>query len=199
MAASARPEPAAHPPQQPRTMRLYDTIQALDILDELIAEHGEFIEAHGGDIEAVPAIAELLAFAEEQFEEAVGRWGLKIRTLLAEAEPAKMEASRLGAIAKQKDNAATRLKDFLKRQLEGRHIPKVKTDLVTVRVQKNSQPTVRVVSAGALEELYAQGSPFVQEKKEYVINRDAVLGALERGETVPATILVETGTHLRVS
>ncbi len=181
-----------------QTMRLYDTLEALDILDDLIAEHADRINAMGGDIEAVPEIAELLAFAEDQFEGAVERWGLKIGTLLAEAQGAKLEADRLAMIVKRKENAAARLKEYLKRQLEGRHLTKVKCPLVTVRIQKNSQPSITAISESTIEELFVAGSPFAAQKVEFVLNREAIVRAEKEGETIPQGIVIHRGTHLRL-
>ncbi|HEY2851119.1 MAG TPA: siphovirus Gp157 family protein [Gemmatimonadaceae bacterium] len=184
--------------RRPRTLRLYDAIEALDILDELIEEHAAQIEASGGDIEAIPAIAELLAFAEHDFEATVERYGLKIRTLLAEAEGAKVETDRLQAVVNRKTNAAKRLKEFLKRNLESRDVRKVVTSLVTVRIQANGQPSVRAASEGLIEELYASGSEFIRRKEIFDLDRDKILAARENGEELPAGILVEKGSHLRV-
>jgi dTDP-4-amino-4,6-dideoxygalactose transaminase len=184
--------------RRPRTLRLYDAIEALDILDELIEEHAAIIEAHGGDIESVPAIAELLAFAEDQFEGTVERYGLKIRTLLAEAEGAKVELDRLQGVVNRKVNAAKRLKEFLKRNLESREVRKVVTPLVTVRIQANGQPSVRAASEGLIEELYASGSEFIKRKETFDLDRDKILAARDNGEELPDGILVEKSSHLRV-
>lgn len=196
MSSQVQPKTSA---SQPRVIRLYDAIEALDILDDLIEEHSATIELSGGDIEAVPEIAELLAFAEGQFEQAVERWGLKIRTLMAEEEAVKVERQRLQAIENRKSNAAKRLKEYLKRQLEARQIAKVTTPMVTVRVQNNSQPSVKAVSETAIEELYGQGSPYVRAKVEYSLDSKAVLAARDAGEEIPAVIVIDRGTHLRVS
>lgn len=187
----AKPKRAGH-------LKLYDAAEALSILDDLIEEHAALIAAHGGDIEAVPAIAELLAFAEEGFEAAVERWGLKIRSLVAEAEGVKIEADRLAGLQRQKETAAASLKDYLRRQLEARGKTKVATKLVTVRIQANSQPSITATSETVIEELYAGGSPFAAQKVEYVLDRAKILEASKNGEDLPEGIVVRRGTHLRV-
>lgn len=192
-------EVQAEKDRRPRILRLYDAVEALEILDDLIEEHAAIIEANGGDIEAVPAIAELLAFAEGQFETVVERWGLKVRSLTVEAEAAKSEADRLTAIVNRKVNAAKRLKEFLKRQLEVRQITKVTTPLVTVRIQKNGQPSVRAASEGLIEELYASGSEFIKRKETFDLDRDRILAASDNGEELPAGILIEKGSHIRIA
>ena len=184
--------------RKPRTLRLYETLEALDILDELIAEHAAYIGEAGGDIEAIPEIAELLAFAEGQFEEAAERWGLKIRTLLAEAQYVESEIGRLSSIAKSKTNAANGLKSYLKRMLEVRNIQKVQTPLVRLRIQKNSQASVSATSETVIETLYAAGSEFIRRKESYDLDREKILEAQDRGEALPEGIVVLRGSHLRV-
>lgn len=184
--------------RKPRTLRLYETLEALDILDDLIAEHAEMIAAGGGDIESIPEIAELLAFAEDQFETAAERWGLKIRTLLAEAQYVEGEISRLNVIAKSKTNAATSLKSYLKRMLEVRNIQKVQTPLVRLRIQQNSQPAVTAISETVIDTLYAQGSEFVRRKETFDLDSKRILEAQKNGEEIPEGILIIRGTHLRV-
>lgn len=201
MATAVKPDKAefAANARKPRTLRLHETLEALDILDELIQEHAERIAQGGGDIESIPEIAELLAFAEEKFEEAAERWGLKIRTLLAEAEAAKIEADRINLIVKSKVNAATNLKAYLKRQLEARNITKVQTPLVRLRIQANGGvPSVTAISETTIDTLYAQGSEFVKQTITLSLDAPKIIAASENGEVLPDGILVSRGTHLRV-
>lgn len=185
--------------RKPRTLRLHETLEALDILDELIQEHAERIARGGGDIESIPEIAELLAFAENDFESAAERWGLKIRTLLAEADAAKIEADRIGLIVKSKVNAAQNLKAYLKRQLDARQITKVQTPLVRLRIQNNGGvPAVEAISETVIDTLFAQGSEFVKQTITLSLDTPKILAAFENGETIPDGITVTRGTHLRV-
>ncbi len=187
------------PKKKTAHLKLYDATEALSILDDLIAEHAALIEAKGGDIEAIPEIAELLTFAEDAFEGAVERWALKIRSLIAEAEGVNVERIRLEALEKQKMNAATRLKEYLRRQMEARQCTKIATALVTVRIQKNGgKPAVSCKSEAKIEELYASGSPFAAQRVQYVLATDAIIAAFEAGEELPEDIVVQRGTHLRV-
>lgn len=180
-------------------LKLYEAAEALNILDDLLEEYAPQIEAAGGDIEAVPEIAELLAFAEGDFHAAVERWGLKIRALTVEAEAAKTEAVRLAVIQRTKENAAKRLKDYLLRQMEARGEKKIASPLVTVRIQKNSQPSVFCASDLVIEELYAQGSDLVVRKETFALDREAVLKAQENGEALPEGVVVQIGSHVRVA
>lgn len=187
------------PPKKTAHLTLYSATEALSILDDLIAEHAALIEAHGGDIEAIPAIAELLTFAEDKFDEAVERWALKIRSLIAEAEGVKVEADRLAQLQRQKENAAKRLKEYLRRHMEARGKSKIATPLVTARIQKNGgNPSVKAISESLIEELFASGSKFAAQKIEYVLATDTIIAAVKNGEEIPEGITVERGTHLRV-
>jgi hypothetical protein len=188
-------------PERPRSphLTLYSAAEALSILDDLIAEHAAQIEARGGDIEAIPEIAELLSFAENGFEQAVERWCLKIRSLVAEAEGIRVEAQRLAVLQRQKENAAVKLKDYLRRHMEARGCTKVATPLVTARIQKNGgNPSVTAISETLIEELFVSGSPFAVQKIEYGLATNAIIAAHKNGEEIPEGIIVARGTHLRV-
>lgn len=193
-------EEAAEATRQPKVLRLHEALEGLDILDELIEEHADAIEKANGDIEAIPEIAELLAFAEGEFEKAVERMGLKIRTLDVESIAASIERDRLQHIVNIKGNARDRLKSYLKRNMEGRNIAKVETPKVRVRIQTNGgKAAVKCESEGRIEELFAQGSPYVKQLTTYALDTDAILAAVEEGKEMPAGITVLRGTHLRLS
>lgn len=72
------------------------------------------------------------------------------------------------------------------------------TPLVTVRIQANGQASVRAASEGLIEELYASGSEFIRRKETFDLDRERILTAQDNGEELPAGIIVDKGTHLRV-
>lgn len=189
---------AAAPAKKVRTLSLYSSVEALDILDEIIAEHAEAIKARGGDIESIPEIAELLAFAEDGWQEAILNLAKKKKQLDAEAMGAELEANRLNAIVAQKKNAATKLKEFIQRQMEVRGVAKIPHAIVPLRIQSNSAPSVTAVSEVRIEELYAQGSEFIRRREEFDLNREAILEAHKNGVELPEGILVKKGQHLRI-
>lgn len=184
--------------RKPRTLRLYDAVEALDILDDLIDEHSAQIILGGGDIESVPEIAELLAFAEDQFEASVERWAQKIRSLTLEAQAAQEEADRIAHIAKTKTNTVTGLKSYLKRMLEIRQVQKIQFPTIRVRIQANSAPAVTATSETVIETLYAQGSELIKRKETFDLDRDKILALVAANEPLPEGITVARGTHLRV-
>lgn len=186
-------------PIRASTLHLYDTTNALAILDEMIEEYHEQLELNGGDIEAIPEIAQLLAYAEGEWEAAVERWGLAIAALRVEHEAVKLERVRLEQIERRKGNAVERLKQYLKRTFEARGVTKLNFARVTVRVQVNSAAEVRAETETVIEDLYAQGSSLVEQQVSYKLDRDAILRLHKAGEDLPAGLIVRKGTHLRVS
>lgn len=178
---------------------LWPQTAPLKTLDELIEEHAEELEKNGGDLEAIPAIAALLAFDEAQFQTALERWALKVTALKADSEAVKQERVRIQVRETRWAKAADALKGYIQRQMEARQVPKFKSALVSITVARNSAPTVRALSESTLEELFALGSPFVSQQVTYKIDRDLVLGALKNGEAIPEGLIVETGRHLRIS
>lgn len=211
------------PLRSPSALHLFDAIEGLDILDQFLEEFADELQANGGDIEAIPAIAELLAFGEEEFKSAVYDWGRAIRVYDRAADANKQEEAYWAQKRRRAENARDRLKEYLKRQLEARQIVKVEgfdsTQLSFVRVQRNGQPSVSATTPDVLEELFAGGSEFVKETRELSIDYDACVAAIKaampaRGQkdppltdaqyeavvrsALPEGIVAKLGTHLRV-
>jgi hypothetical protein len=178
---------------------LPDAVRALDILDELLLEHADAIGAAGGDIEAVPEIAQLLAFGEAQFHEAVERWAYKIQLLEAEGKMHSEIAAHHEGRANVKNNGAKRLKEYLTRMLTIRDLERVQTPTFVVRLQNNSRPSFKAISDTALEELLLSGSELVSEdiKRTVKLNDKALIAAWEQN-AVPSEIVATLGKHLRI-
>jgi hypothetical protein len=180
-------------------VKLLDALEATDILDELLAEHADAIAAADGDIEAVPAIAELLAFAEDQLTSAVERWAFKVKRLEADAEANKYLARHYGERAAARANAAERLKAYLVRVLQTRGLARLQGATATIALQNNSRPSFRAVTAEAMEELYASGSPFVREKRELLLDDGACMDTYKTDPNLlPLDITATVGQHLRI-
>lgn len=172
----------------------------LRTIDDLIEEYAEELERNGGDLEAIPEIAALLAFKEEELHAHLERLGLKVLSLTADAEAVKIERQRLQMRENRWTKAAQSIKGYMKRMLAGHQVQKVKTPAVSISLVKNGgRPSVRIVDEAKLEELYQVGSPFVQQIVTYRLDTEAVLAAQERGDTIPPEILVERGQHVRIS
>lgn len=127
-------------------MKLYEAAEALAIVEELIEEHAELIAAAGGDLMAVPEIAELLEQAEGDFKKKAQNVALFILDVEARSAASAAEAKRLRARAASLEAKADGLKRFyLLRQMQAAGFTKLECELVNIRRQMNSQPTVRSV------------------------------------------------------
>lgn len=196
-AAVADAKPASGGQSAPFTMAdLWPQTKPLASLEDLIEEHAEALAENGGDLEAIPEIAALLAFDEAAFFQQLERWALKVLALKADAEAVKLERVRLEVREKRWTKAADSLKGYMQRQMQGRRIGKHKTPAVTVALAKNSQPTVRATSESALEELYASGSPFVEQVVSYKLKRDDVLLAHAEDEKTILMVKEKFGEQL---
>lgn len=171
---------------------LYELANARDILDEFLAE---------SEGEVTPALEALLEELDGKAEDKIERVGLYIREQLATANAIDEEAKRLAARSAARKRAAEGLKAYLKRQMERLDKTKVDGLLCTVAIQKNSQPSV--TSSCEPNALYAidEARPFVKraEVVTYTIDREALLAAWKADpSSVPAAIVVEQGTHVRI-
>lgn len=176
----------------PQTLELQE-------LEDLIEEHAEALKANGGKLEEIPAIAQLLAFAEDKFLEQLKKWALKSQVLRADAEAAKIERVRIESREKRWAKARESLNGYILRMMVGHNLPKLKTPEVTISVSRNSRPSVRATSEGVLEDLFNAGATFVKRTVTYSLDADAVLQAHEAGEALPDGIVVELGQHVRIS
>lgn len=177
-------------------LKLYEATDALDIVRDWISENEEAIIAAGGEMPR--ELAELVELAEGQFDQKVERVALYIRELLGTSAAIEMEMDRLGRRAKALSNAADGLKGYLKGELERAGVPSVKGTLVTVRIQRNTQP--RIVFADYLDPGQLETSdkyrPFIKAITRYDWDRAEIIGY---GSLLPPGITIERGTHLRIA
>lgn len=172
----------------------------LATLEELIEQYAEDLERNGGDLEAIPEIAALLAFDEAKFHEHLERLGLKVLVLQADATAVKMERVRLQEKETRWTNAAKSIKGYMLRMLTPRNEKKYKSPVVSISLVNNGgNPSVRAANEGTLEELYALGSPFVEQVITYRLHVEAILQAHKNAEALPDGILVERGQHVRIA
>lgn len=164
-------------------LRLYEITDALQaIAEELIDNAGEL----------TPELTARLDALEGAFDAKVERVALYVRNLEAQADVAKGEAVRLQLLATVRGNAASRLRDYIKTQMEAANRPKVETGLIVARVQKNGQPSVKCDGDPAT-------LPLAYQRTRVELNRAAVIEAWRAGLQLPAGLSVETHTHLRLS
>lgn len=197
------------------SLKLYETVDALDVVREWVYEHDEEIRAMEG---ALPdELAELLALAEGDFKAKAERVALFVRELLANASAVKIEATRLAARQKHYEKAAEVLKDYLQLQMEAAGMDKVEGNLCTVALQ-NSPPSLKVDQAAwpqeRLRELYVKESGQVGEVQFHTVRHvperfefDArqvielgTFGTKKKREYVAPLpdMAIEQGRHLRI-
>lgn len=164
------------------------TLKLWEVGDQL-QEVAEALVENGGEL--TPELAAKLEEIEGAFEQKVERCVLYIRNLEATAQAAKDEAGRLALLASGRQKAADGLKAYVKQELERAKRPKVETDLIVARIQKNSTPSVTcTVDVGALPLNYVRITKSLDAR--------AVLEAWKAQTPLPEGVSVEVGTHLRV-
>lgn len=178
------------------SLKLYEAVDAIDVVREWIYEHDDEIRAMEG---ALPdALAELLAKAEGDFKAKAERVALFVRELLANAEAVKIEETRLAARRKHYERAAEGLKAYLKMQMELADIPQIKGQLVTVRLQK-SGPSV-TAPAFSQEDLARILDEYVRVVPETrSLNSAAIIAHWKAtGESPIEGVTVGQNQHIRI-
>lgn len=154
-------------------------------LEDLIEEHAEELKKNGGDLQAIPAIAELLAFAEDEFLPQLERFAQKVLLLEMDAEGAKSERIRIQEREQRWARAAVSLKTYILAQMRGRGIKKHKVPAITIAVARNGgNPSVRAKDEATLEELFVLGSPFVEREVIYKIRSEAAIEAAKQDDAL---------------
>ena len=166
--------------------------------DELMARFQQFCDAHG---------------------EKVDRIGRFVRIMEAREQFCRAEAARLGDRARTAANKVDRTKSMVLFYLMSRDLRKIEGREFTLRVQKNSQDSVRITDEAALPKCYC----WIDARIDGVIwetvlsllpdelaktlessvqgtrpNSDEIKAAAMRNEQVPGAE-VRRGSHLRVS
>ena len=124
-----------------------------------------------------------LGEAEGGFEKKVEACAAAIREMQAMAGVAADEADRLNERAKAFANRASRLKEYVKREMESAECPKVMTELFTVSVRRNA-PSTNVTDPEAIPEKFIH----VEEVKK--VDKREIAAAIKAGEQVPGAELV---------
>ena len=119
---------------------------------------------------------------------------LVVRERTARAAALKEQQELFGKAHQVEQNNVARLKDYLMQCLDLAGVPKVDTQLVKVRVQNNSKPTVTVENMDALPE-WAIAEKLIQSP-----NRDEILKRLadDPALELPCGVKVEMGRHVRI-
>jgi hypothetical protein len=172
-------------------VKLYELADMRDVLSQWLEE---------SEGEVTPELQELLDGLAGEVNEKIERTALFIREQLATADAVEQEADRLHDRVRALRKGADGLKGYLKLQLERLGTTKVTGLLATIALQKNSQPSVTTVLQPS--ELYAidEARPFVKREETvvYTLERAAILAAFKAGEQLPAAIVVDQASHIRI-
>jgi hypothetical protein len=167
-------------------MRLYELPHAIRAIEAMIEE------AEG---ELTPETEALLTQHEAEFERKAEWIALMIREALADAASVKAEEDRVAELLGNRRRAFERRADGLKRYLHdcmtamSRH--KIKGELVSLGIQRNSAPSLTV---GVDPQLLPKRFQRVVTSPD----SRALAEAHKAGETLPAGVTAEYGTHLRI-
>ncbi len=173
------------------------TAQGGDPGEELVARFQQFCDAHG---------------------EKVDRVGRFLRQMEAREQFCRAEASRLSDRARAAACKVERTKNMVLYYLLSRDLKKIEGQQFTLRAQKNSQDSVRIIDESALPRCYCRieakiagvvwetvlsllPDELVKTLEESVLetrpDNDAIKAAVAQHEMVPGAE-VRRGTHLRV-
>lgn len=178
-------------------LTLYDTTDALLAVRAWFddPEHADLLLEAGGEIPT--DLDALLTAAEGAFADKVERVALYVRELTVSATATTEESERLALRAARVEGAIARLRAYLHREMERAGAGRIASERVTVRVQRNSTPSVRV--AGDPVTLPEAWRVWVAPTAGYYrVDTTAIVRAWRAGEAVPETITITTGTHLRI-
>ena len=162
---------------------LWEIADELETVAALIAENGG---------ELTPELEARLDAIAGAFGDKVERVALAIRSYEANAEAAKLEEERLGAIRKSHERSAAGLKRYLLGCMRNAGVPKVETPRARVRVQKNSMPSIAwTQDMDALPDGYRRVTvaPDLQRVRD----------DLKAGAVPPEGFVVEYGQHVRIA
>lgn len=169
--------------------KLYEAVDDLLAVQQYLDDHADELLANGGEL--TPELVELIEAAQLRFEDKVVAVGMLAKREFADEEFLKAEIARLTQRKKTRENTVTGLKRYLLDQLTraGRN---VKTALLTVRTQRNPQPTfvaepeAPAIIGPVIEDPTPDLAPFLTLVRpptpaiHWAWNRDAILDAWKR-------------------
>ncbi len=185
-------------------------------LDDLLEQIEEQVEAEGD------ASEELLCRFQEFYKfhcEKVDRIGRFVRMMEAREQYCRAEAARLGDRARAAANKVDRTKSMVLFYLMSREMRKIEGREFTLRIQKNSQDSVRILEEMSLPMAYRKVEAriggvlwetvlsYLPEELERALaacihetkpDAEAIKAAVSRNEEV-AGAEVRRGSHLRVA
>ena len=198
---------------------IVDTSSLFEIdmeLDGLLEEIQEQVESGGEPSEDL--VARFRQFCEAHGEK-VDRIGRFVRMMEAREQYCRSESARLSDRARAAAGKAERTKNMVLYYLLSRDLKKIEGNQFTLRAQKNSQDSVRIIDEAAVPKSYCR----IEARVDGIIwetalsllpeelaktlessihetrpDNDAIKAAVAQNEVVPGAE-VRRGTHLRVA
>ena len=185
-------------------------------LDDLLEEIQQEVESEGQASEEL--MARFRQFCEAHGEK-VDRIGRFVRMMEAREQYCRTEAARLGDRARSTANKVDRTKSMVLFYLMSRELKRIEGREFTLRAQKNSQDSVRILDESMLPMAYCRVDARIDgvlwetvlaqlpegladaleaSVRETTPDTDAIKAAAMRQEQVPGAD-VRRGTHLRVA
>ena len=162
-------------------LKLWEIAAELDGIEDRIAEAGG---------ELTPEIEAELDALTGDFEAKAERVALYYRQLIANAEAAGVEVSRLTRIQRRYKAGAERIRGYLHRQMQVTETQEVKTALVTVSRRLNPAAISFDGDPASLPEEF--------QRVTVSADKAALKAAHKEGRELPAGVHVERGESLRV-
>ena len=176
-------------------MKLYELTEAYKLIEQLIEnEDGDYIKA--------------LNDIKEDFNTKVINTAKVIRTIELEKEAYLQEAKRLTERANTKENTVSRLKEYVKHNMEILGIEKISGDVFTIALQ-NNPPSVYVPDESKVGSEWKKAIllPIPKDKlpeemydyvKTFDIDKAGILKMHKETNSVPEGIEIVVKKHLRI-
>jgi septal ring factor EnvC (AmiA/AmiB activator) len=159
-------------------------------LYEIAAQYAELERLITDDETLAESLSDTLQALEDAFEAKAENVVKLIRNTEADIEALKTEEKRLSDRRKRLEAKRDRLKDYLTEQLNASGIEKVKTPLFTASLQRNSQPSLKIVNEQEIPQVFWIPQP-------PVLDRKGIIEYAKTADAVPGVELVY-GKHLRI-
>jgi chromosome segregation ATPase len=163
-------------------MKLYEIPAALRALEAQIEEaEGVLTPELEAELEAV----------QGEFERKAEWIAMLIREAKLEAEKWKAEEERVQNRRRALERRAEHLNRYLHMGMTAMDQDKVKGEMLTVSLQRNSQPTIAYEGS-------PDGLPDVYKRVRVEMDAQALREAYKAGQELPDGVSVHFGTHLRI-
>jgi len=185
-------------------------------LDSLLEQIEEQVESEGQPAEDLVARFQMFCEAHGEKVDRIGRF---VRMMEAREQFCRSEAARLSEPARAAAGKVDRAKNMVLYYLLSRDLKKIEGHQITLRVQKNSQDSVRITDEAAVPKSYCRIDARIDgviwetvlallpdelsKALEFSVqatrpNADAIRTAVMQNEQVPGAE-VRRGSHLRVA